>query len=96
MTHTLLGEPTLHDVAIGRWPAEATADELENALTNASVFEMYWCNLLFKVGGDSCTDNTQDLWRDLYIWNAVILNVEYETNGIASEWYWFSNSQVSW
>lgn len=37
---------------------------------------------------------THDLWRDLYIWNSMILNVEYETNGIESEWYWFSNGEL--
>lgn len=48
MTFTTMGEPTLHDVAIGKWPAEATADEKANAFTSASVFEMYWCNMMVK------------------------------------------------
>jgi len=98
MTLIASGEPTLHDIAIGRWPAEATADELDaakpyGAFTEASVFEMYWCNMLYKVpGGHVCTDAPQDLWRDVYIWNSFIFDVTYETNGVESEWYWFSKN----
>jgi hypothetical protein len=88
------GEPTLHDIAIGKWPAEGSDVEKALELVKASVFEMYWCNMLTKLATtESCKNDAQDLWRDLYIWNAMILNVEYETNGIASEWYWFENSE---
>lgn len=96
MTYTKIGEPTLHDVAIGKWPAEASSDELANPFVNASVFEMYWCVMHSKIAGGDCTADGQDLYRDLYIWNAMILNVPYETNGVDSQWYWFGNNQEGW
>lgn len=103
--HTGVGEATGHDIAIGRWPAEASEAEFSEDtgdVASKSIFELYWCAMLPKTwNGDydeynNCFWESQDLWRDLYIWNSMILGVEYEDNGVSSEWYWFDNAEEYW